>query len=262
MELESLLSYLDHLLKPKLFSDWCNNGLQVEGNGSIDRIAFAVSADANSIDQAIEWKADAMIVHHGLFWKNSETELSNSLTGVFFKKRILPLIKENIHLLAYHLPLDANMEVGHAATLARQLEMQEIVPFAEEKNGSTIGVKGRFKVATTIENLQKSLFKILKHPIVVSSIGRESKINTKIKTAGIITGRASSYWRVALNDKLDAFITGEISENDWSLAFEHGIHLFAGGHTATEELGLISLIKKIETDLKVECKFIRSQNPI
>jgi dinuclear metal center YbgI/SA1388 family protein len=252
MEREKLENFLKNLLSPHTFQDYCPNGLQVIGKENISRIAFAVSATKDSISQAVDAKADCLIVHHGLFWKFHGVR---TLTGPF-AKRIFPLVKNDINLFAYHLPLDANLEIGNAVCLANQLQLFNIQPFGDYK-GSPTGVKGILPQSVDSNTFNKNLKNILDHQIL------HSRPETKdaIKTVGIITGGANSDWLLALKENLDCYITGEMSEHDWHEAKEAGIHMFAGGHHATEKFGVQALMKKINNEFKVDCIYIDSKNP-
>ncbi len=251
MEREKLVSYLDELLKVSEFSDYGPNGLQIEGCQDIQKIAFAVSATVDSIKEACEWGADALIVHHGLFWKFHGPK---TITGVF-AKRVKPLIQNDISLLGYHLPLDAHMEFGNAVSIANQINLTGLKPFGDFK-GSPTGVKGKLKTPLKPTALAKALKGVLGHEIIHSCPNEED-----IKTLGIITGGANNDWETALNEELDAFLTGEISEYNWHDAKEAGIHFFAGGHHATERFGVLALKEHLEKKFSLECKFFDSQNP-
>jgi dinuclear metal center YbgI/SA1388 family protein len=240
-----LESYLNTLLKPELFDDYCPNGLQVEGLDTIVKIAFAVSATADSIAKTVEEGADALIVHHGLFWKFHGPK---TITGPF-AKRVKPLIENNINLFAYHLPLDAHIEIGNAASLAQLLGMKNIQPFAN------MGVKG--ELVTNAQALSHLLEKTLQHPVLLSTPNPSKTIHS----IGIITGGANSQWTLALNDGLDAYITGEMSEHDWHEARESDMVMLAGGHHATEQFGIQTLMSLIEEKFKVPCVYIDSENP-
>src|SRR6185295_12703822 len=122
--LQDLSQDLQQLLSPEDFSDYCPNGIQVEGKHEIQRIAFAVSASLATIEEAVKRKADALIVHHGIFW-NKDTYI---ITGTK-KKKLELLIKEGISLLAYHLPLDAHQQVGNNWKAAFDLGLEDLNPF-------------------------------------------------------------------------------------------------------------------------------------
>ena len=182
---KELLSYLNEYLKTEEFLDYGPNGLQVEGSKSINKIAFSVSATADSIQRAAQLEAEALIVHHGIFWKFHG---ARTLTGPFFK-RVSPLIKNNMNLIGYHLPLDAHMEVGNAASLARLLDLNQLKPFGDYK-GSPIGVYGQLKSPADTDELHRLLEKTLGHQVYhAKPEGLKS-----ISTMGIITGGANGQW--------------------------------------------------------------------
>jgi dinuclear metal center YbgI/SA1388 family protein len=250
-----LEKYLNKLLNIYEFSDYGPNGLQVEGTDEIKKIAFAVSATRESIEKAAALNADALIVHHGLFWKfHGVRTITKS-----FAKRVKPLIKNDINLLGYHLPLDAHIEHGNAAAIAEKLDLDKIKAFGDRK-GAPLGVKGVFKNPIKAKELSGILSKILDHNIILASYDDSSEV----KSIGIITGGANSDWTSARKDGLDAYLTGEISEHDWHEAIEDEIHYFAGGHNATEQFGVQKILKKIHEDFSdknLELFFIPSNNP-
>ncbi len=248
-----LETYLKTLLKPELFDDYCPNGLQVEGKPEVKKVLFAVSATRESAEYAVKIKADALVVHHGLFWKFHGTR---TLTGPFYK-RVAPLLKNDINLFGYHLPLDAQEEVGNAVSIARLIEMGDLKPFGNYK-GAFTGTMGTLKTPMTGMELKKLLEVKLNHSVHYSN-PIEGAV---IKRIGIITGGANSEWREAAKLGLDAYITGEMSEHDYHESRESGIHMFAGGHHATEKFGIISLMKKIQSIYPdLECEFLDSENP-
>lgn len=247
-----LHQYINQLLSSAQFEDYCPNGLQVEGKKEIKKIAFAVSATQESIDSAIQWGADALIVHHGIFWKYAG---ARPVTGAW-GERVKKLIKNDINLYGYHLPLDAHSEVGNAATLGRLIDLTDLAPFGEHKR-QPLGVKGLFKTPLKAKDLKSKLEGILSHDVKLATPDE----NALIRSMGIITGGANNEWSEAMKAGLDSYLTGEISEYNWHDAKEAGIHYFAGGHHATEKFGIQSLMKKIELDLKLECRFFDSQNP-
>lgn len=249
---QQLNDYFLGLLRPETYTDYCPNGLQIEGTEQIERIAFAVSATRDSINRAVEHKADALVVHHGLFWTFHGAK---PLTGAF-AQRVIPLVKHNINLFGYHLPLDGHPDIGNAAVLGRMIGCNQQQPFGDYK-GSATGVKGVLDEPLTADNLQQKLADILKHNVIVAT----ADCNVLIRTVGIITGGANGEWRQAEKQQLDAYITGEISEHDWHESQEAGIHMFAGGHHATERFGIQALMEKVGQHFDVECVFIDSENP-
>ncbi|MFP5385696.1 MAG: Nif3-like dinuclear metal center hexameric protein [Bacteriovoracia bacterium] len=245
--------YFNQLLTPSLFEDYAPNGLQIEGKEDIKRVAFAVSATQDSLKRALEWGADAMVVHHGIFWKYQG---ARTITGAW-GERVKMCTKNDLNLFAYHLPLDAHGEVGNAATLAHELKLTQLEPFAIQKK-QPLGIKGLFPVPLKAAALKAHLEKLLNHSVLLATPD-ENKI---IKTIGIITGGANNEWARAHEEGLDAFLTGEISEYNWHDSIEAGVHYFAGGHHATERPGIMSLMNRVKKDLPdLEVKFFDSENP-
>ncbi len=243
---------INRLLSIYDYKDYGPNGLQVEGKTELKKIAFAVSATKESIAQAAEAGADALFVHHGVFWKYQGAK---PIKGAF-AKRIIPLVKHDINLFAYHLPLDGHQEIGNARSLADLIEMQDFAPFAI-KDKVPMGIKGTLKSPCRAIDLQKKLEVILNHTVVMASHDQDAIV----KTLGIITGGANNDWIEAKRDRLDAYLTGEISEYNWHDAKEEEIHMFAGGHHATEKFGIQSLMKYISDKYGIACVFFDSENP-
>lgn len=253
MKRRDLENFLNEKLKPELFDDYCPNGLQVEGKEEIKKIVFALSATSESANYAVSKKACALIVHHGLFWKFHGPK---TLTGPFYR-RVAPLLKNDINLLGYHLPLDGQIEFGNAATIAQKLELNDILPFGEYKKTYT-GVKGKFNTEISGLDLKNLLEKILGHQVLWSN----PIDGKKIKSIGIITGGANSQWIEAYRTGLDAYLTGEMSEHDWHESREAGVHMFAGGHHATEKLGIMALMNEVKKEFPdLELEYFESDNP-
>lgn len=252
IKVKELEKYLNSLLNIYEFSDYGPNGLQVEGSKTISKVAFSVSATKHSIAKACEWGADALVVHHGLFWKFHGTK---PIKGPF-AKRVIPLIKNDINLFGYHLPLDAHPEVGNAAAIADELELVNRDSFGDYK-GSPTGIKGKFKSPMTRDELAKKLEGILNHKVIHSV----PETKDEIKSIGIITGGANSEWYLAMKEGLDGYLTGEMSEHDWHESAESGVTMFAGGHNATEQFGVQRLKQKIEEKFSLQCLYIESENP-
>ncbi len=244
--------YFQKILTPENFEDYAPNGLQVEGKENIARIAFAVSATQDSIAKAKAWGADALVVHHGIFWKHQGPR---TVTGAW-GERVKSLVKVDLNLFAYHLPLDGHAEIGNAVALGNKLGLTSLSPFALYKR-QPLGAKGKFSSPIKASDLKSKLETLLKHPVIIATPDE----NKMISSIGIITGGANNEWTEAQKDGLDAYLTGEISEYNWHDAKEAGIHYFAGGHHATERFGVIALMEKVTSELKLECDFFDSQNP-
>ena len=252
MHRKDLDTFFTKLLSPELFDDYCPNGLQVEGTENLKKIAFAVSATRDSITQAVDLGVDALVVHHGLFWNFHGTR---TLTGNF-ARRIFPLVQHDINLFAYHLPLDAHPNIGNAAVLGQLIDCHQQNPFGDYK-GCPTGIEGLLNEPLSAKELGFKLQSVLNHEVIIASPDE----NQIIESVGIITGGANSDWQLAHKAGLDAYITGEISEHDWHESQENGIHMFAGGHYATEIFGILALMKKIQRQHPLECVFIDSDNP-
>lgn len=248
-----LLQYLNQQMNPQLFEDYAPNGLQIEGAKSLNKLAFAVSATQESIKAAVDWGAQGLVVHHGVLWKYQGARAIGGAWG----ERLKLCIKNDLNLYAYHLPLDAHGEFGNAVALANKIGMKNLAPFALLKK-QPMGTKGELLSGITVKEFKAKLELLLEHPVIVASHD-ETKI---INTVGIITGGANNEWVKALDDGLDAYLTGEISEYNWHDAKEAGVHYFAGGHHATEKFGIQSLMDKIKKEYpQIDVKFFDSHNP-
>lgn len=249
MTLSDLQTYLDVIMQCKLLTDYCPNGLQVEGRGKIKRLATAVSANLATIQKAVAWKADALIVHHGLFWQGDNYVITGSK-----REKIQLLLENEISLLAYHLPLDMNAQFGNNWKAAQDMGWKELQPFGFHK-GVAIGVQGKIK-ACSRENLKKQLEKYYQHPAVCAFGGNES-----VQTLALISGGSYKSISEAIDLGLDCFITGNYDEPVWSQAFEGNINFFAMGHSATERVGPQGLGEHLKQQFGFEYKFIDIPNP-
>ena len=249
---QQLDAFFDDLLKPGDFTDYGPNGLQVEGAEMIERVAFAVSATADSIAQAAAGGAQALVVHHGLFW---DFHGAKPIVGPF-AGRVRPLVLNDINLFAYHLPLDAHPFVGNNAVLCRELGVRELTPFGEFK-GSEIGQGGRLPTPLTAAELKRKLRAILDHDVVLASPDDTALVTS----VGVVTGGANNEWPQALAAGFDAYVTGEISEHNWHEAREAGLPFYAGGHNATERFGVQALMEQARSFFGLDCFFISSPNP-
>lgn len=256
----SLLAACNALLMPERFTDYGPNGLQVEGKAQIRKIVSGVTASRALIEAAIAAKADAIFVHHGLFWRGQ----SGTVTG-WMKQRLALLLAHDINLLAYHLPLDAHPELGNNAQLGLKLgflpgkntDWPEIKHFGEQSLGWLVNIEQN--ALTTIqnpENLQKHLENTLKRP--VAGVFVDSLV---IKNIAWCTGGAQSYFEAAIAAGADAFITGEMSEPQAHLARECGVAYFACGHHATERYGAPAVAAHLAAQFGIEHEFIEIDNP-
>lgn len=243
-----LLDYCHQLLDVGAWNDYAPNGLQVEGTPRIQRIITGVTACAKLIDAAIDWRADALIVHHGFFWKNEPPEL----TGMKYR-RIARLIRHDINLLAYHLPLDAQPEFGNNAALSLQLGLVNVHPFGAMQ----LALSGDLPMPTEVMALGQTLERLLgRTPLIV---GPQDKT---IRRIGLCTGAAQDGIVEAAQMGLDAYVSGEISERTTHIAREEGITYFAAGHHATEREGVRRLGIKLAEAFDLEVRFVDIGNPV
>lgn len=249
MTLNEFNDYLNAFLKKENFpADPSLNGIQIQNSEpdskQIKKIAFAVDACEESAKIAAKNGADILVVHHGLFWGGCQT-----ITGSFYK-RISTFVKNDLALIGYHIPLDANNPYGNNYGIANKLGLTKLESFGSWR-GMDIGVKGDFKNPLTIEELKSRLSEITHTPCSAFSFGKPT-----IKTVGIISGGAGEDVDQAAELGLDAYITGEFAHEQFHYAKEMGINVIAGGHYGTEIVGVSLLKEKVEKELKIETMFI------
>ena len=244
MELSRLVAWLDTYLETDAFEDVSLNGLQVEGQPEVNKVAVAVDSSLTTFEQAAEVGADLLIVHHGLFWGQPLP-----LTGMH-GRRVRYLLEHNLSLYASHLPLDAHREVGNNWGLARILGMDDLEPFGHWGKRA-IGVKGRFPNAVTLRELADTLEKELGESVLVHAGGK-----LELDTLGIISGAAARDVATAADEGLDAFLTGEPKHETFYDAFERGIDALYAGHYMTETVGVSLLADKIEQEFGLATEFI------
>lgn len=250
----ALTRAFDALLQPERFKDFAPNGLQVEGKPEVRKIVSGVTASLALIEAAIASQADAIFVHHGLFWRGQD----GRVTG-WMRKRLGLLLAHDINLLAYHLPLDAHPELGNNAQLGLLLGLRaydgEQGRFADNRLGF-LGSRvdgGSFACA---EALAQHLESALKRPVL--QVGQAPGA---IKKIAWCTGGAQGYFEAAIAAGADAFITGEISEPQAHYAREMGVPFFACGHHATERYGAPAVAAHVAAQLGLAHVFIDIDNP-
>lgn len=248
MLLNELRDYNASLLQTGLFKDHCPNGVQVEGRAEIRRIATGVTASQNVLDSAIEWGADAILVHHGYFWRNEDA----TIVGIK-KRRIARLLSNDVSLLTYHLPLDAHPELGNNAQLGKLLGLVEQGRFGEQN----IAWLGSLVHAQTLAQFTRRVAHALNRAPQV--IGDDAMTMQKVAWC---TGGAQGYFEAAIAQGVDAYITGEISEQNFHLAQESGVAFIAAGHHATERLGIQALGEHLAIQFGLEHCFFDQPNPI
>lgn len=251
MKNRKLANKLDQLLEIHQFKDFCPNGLQIEGDDDVKKIITGVTANQALIDIAIEENADAILVHHGFFWKGEKQEI----VGMKYN-RIKALIENGINLYAYHLPLDVHPELGNNAQLARLLEIIDRRPL-EPWDKRSVGRVGKFEQAITPDVLSARIESALfRKPLHIEG-GKE-----EIKSIAWCTGGGQDYITIAAEQGIDAFISGEISERTVHIAREMGIHYYAAGHHATERYGVQALGQWLEEELDMDVLFLDIDNPV
>jgi dinuclear metal center YbgI/SA1388 family protein len=246
----ALLNACNDVLQPARFKDYGPNGLQVEGTDAIRHLVSGVTASRALIEAAIDAKADAIFVHHGLFWRGQD----GTVTG-WMKQRLQLLLAHNINLLAYHLPLDAHPQLGNNAQLGQRLGLQVQGAFGEQDLGLW-GTRTDGQAFANAQALAAAVSQSLgRKPVVVQTPGRE------IRKVAWCTGGAQSYFEAAIAAGVDAFITGEISEPQAHLARETGVAFLACGHHATERYGAPATAAHVAAQLGISHQFIEIDNP-
>jgi len=252
MNILQLEKILNEKLSPQLIKDYAPNGLQVEGKQEVTRIVTGVTASQALVDKAVELNADALLVHHGYFWKG-EPEPIRGMKG----NRIRTLIKNDINLLGYHLPLDIHPELGNNAELARLLDID--VEGGMEGHPQSVAMRGRLKQPMSGGELASKINQVLNRQPLHIAPDQAGKI---IETIGWCTGGGQDYIELAVQLGLDAFISGEISERTTYTAREMGIHYFAAGHHATERYGVKALGEWLAAEHGLDVEFIDIDNPV
>ncbi|MFO1211364.1 MAG: Nif3-like dinuclear metal center hexameric protein [Paenacidovorax caeni] len=242
-----LLRGLDGLLQPERFKDYGPNGLQVEGKDSIQRIVSGVTASRALIEAAIAARADALFVHHGLFWRGQDGRIVG-----WMKERLRLLLAHDISLFAYHLPLDAHPDLGNNAQLGRVLGWQADQRFGEQELGcvAPAAFADAQALAAHVERV----------------LGRAATLvpgdsTRAIRRVAWCTGGAQGFFEAAIAAGADAFITGEISEPQAHLARETGVAFIAAGHHATERYGAPAVAAHMAAQYGLEHQFIDIANP-
>ena len=248
MKRDELVRYLDELLESQRFRDYCPNGLQVEGARDVRRIVAGVTASQALIEAAIECGADTLLVHHGWFWRGDD----GRVTG-FRKARMQALLKHDINLIAYHLPLDGHPEFGNNAQLAECFGWSVEGRFGEQD----LGRYGRTAVPCALSELVEEIStQLCRQPLVIGDGSR------RIERIAWCSGGAQGYFEQAVALGVDAYLSGEISEHSVHLARESGVAFIAAGHHATERFGVQALARHVAERFGLECEFVDIDNPV
>ena len=248
---KELSTYLYQLLSCDRYNDYAPNGVQVEGKEQIKRICTAVTASDEVITQAIAWKADALLVHHGYFWRGE----SPVITGMK-RQRLNKLLRHDVNLLAYHLPLDCHPELGNNACLAKLFEVDSVQMHSAGSTDNLLWT-GSLSQPMTHDELADFLSKKLKRtPLCITG---NDKTITRIAWC---SGGAQDFIEEANRLGVDAYLSGEISERTYYQAKELGIHYYSCGHHATERYGIQALGEYLASYFRLEHTFIDSYNPV
>jgi dinuclear metal center YbgI/SA1388 family protein len=249
--LPTLVQYCKDLLSVDEFRDYCPNGLQVEGRPVIKKIISGVTASQALLDAAVGMNADLILVHHGYFWKGE----NESIVGIK-KRRINTLLSNDMSLLAFHLPLDAHSVLGNNAQLAKKMNWK-IVSGLDGELGRAIGMVGELEKPQMAEQLCAEFSQKLSRPVQ-----HIQGITRPIKKIAWCTGGAQGYIEKALEEGVDAYISGEISEQTVHIAREAGIDYFAAGHHATERYGVQALGEHLAAHFGIEHSYVEIDNPV
>ena len=247
---QDLLQAFDTLLQPARFKDYGPNGLQVEGKAQVRKIVSGVTASLALIEAAVAARADAIFVHHGLFWRGQD----GRVTG-WMKQRLALLLAHDINLFAYHLPLDAHPELGNNAQLGLQLGLAASARFGEQDLGF-IGGRGDGTSFADAAALAAHVQQVLKRAVVQAGPAQKP-----IRNIAWCTGGAQGYFEAAIAAGADVFITGEISEPQAHYAREMGVAFIACGHHASERYGAPAVAGQVAAKLGLAHEFIDIDNP-
>ncbi|BBE50229.1 GTP cyclohydrolase 1 type 2 [Ferriphaselus amnicola] len=248
MLLNELRDYIGSLLEVSRFRDYSPNGVQVEGKAEVFRIATGVTASQRLLDAALAWGADAILVHHGYFWRGEDA----TLTGIK-KQRIAKLLQADVSLLAYHLPLDAHPVLGNNAQLAQRLGFVEHARFGEQE----LACSGELVQVQSLDALAQQVADTLQRVPLVIGDGSRS-----IRRIAWCSGGAQDYFEQAAALGADAYLTGEISERHAHLAEELGVAFIAAGHHATERYGVQALGVHLAERFGLEHHFFDMDVPV
>lgn len=240
--------YLNNVMEIGRFKDYCPNGLQVEGRRKIEKIATGVTASLAFLERALEWGADAVLVHHGYFCRNEPPQI----TGRKYH-RLKLLLANDLNLLAFHLPLDAQPQFGNNAQLGERLGLIADGQFGDQG----LGQIATLPMPVSLEHFTAKVERVLNRaPLVIGDPDQQ------LRRIAWCTGGAQSYFDAAIEAGADAYLTGEASEFVTHAAAESGVAFVAGGHHATERFGIQALGRLLAEQFGLEHTFIDIHNPV
>src|SRR3954453_23824093 len=268
--LNDILRDIDSLLEPGRFHDYGPNGLQVPATDEIEVVATGVSAQAELFERAAEMGADLVLTHHGILWDRAPRRIDAPM-----KRRLKLLFDHDMALAAYHLPLDAHLEVGNAALLAAQLGAVAVEPFGAHGSETVGGLArfdepvGRGALMAPVGGLLGCAARVCREPLIarVEEVCGPPPVAfpagpDQVSTLGIVTGAGADYALEAADLGLDAFLTGEPAERSMADCRERGITFIAAGHYATETFGIRKLGEFVQERHGVHAEFLHIPNPI
>ncbi len=250
-KLKAILSFANDLLKSDQFTDYCPNGLQVEGKSDVTHITTGVSASVELFQRAKDIQADLVLVHHGIIWGSNPQTITGN-----FKKRIEALLCQNISLLAYHLPLDAHEELGNNALIADLFKLKNRESFAKYK-GRDIGVIGYLDESTSVNDFEERIKITFQCNPISYHYGSD-----KVQKVAVVSGGAPECIIEAAERTCDVYITGEVAESTLHLAKEERMNFIAAGHYNTEKYGVQALGNRIAKEFNIKHTFIDIPNSI
>lgn len=251
VELIDLVRHCDERLEAGRFRDYCPNGLQVEGRGEVKRLAAAVTASQAVLDSAVDWGADALLVHHGYFWRGE----AEPLVGMK-RRRLATLLGAQMSLIAYHLPLDAHAELGNNAQLGQRLGLARTAAL-DPSDPTSVGDFGSLATPTTLGELCGRIEGLTgRVPLLIGDAART------VTRVAWCTGAAQGYIDKAVAAGAEVYLSGEVSEPTVHAAREQGIAYIAAGHHATERYGVQALAGHLADHFSLEWTFIDEDNPV
>lgn len=247
MNHKALENNLNTLLSVEKYKDYAPNGLQVEGRANVQTVVCGVTASLELIEMAVARQADAIIVHHGYFWKGE----NQTITGMK-QRRIKTLLENDINLYGYHLPLDGHEALGNNAQLGKLWQVQHAAPIAP------------FELLWTGELADIAAEDFAR--TLACTLGREPLLvrggSHLIRKLAWCSGGAQGFLEQAVQQGADAYVSGEISEKTYHEAKEYGIHYFAAGHHATERGGISAIADYLNANTTLRCEFVDCSNPV
>jgi len=245
---DELRDYLDQLLDPTRLKDYCPNGLQVEGKEEVRRIVCGVTASQNLLNTAVAREADALLVHHGYFWRGED----GRVTGIR-RQRLATLLAHGISLYAYHLPLDLHPELGNNVQFGRLMGWRGVAAFGDQGLGWMASLP---RPETAIQIARSLAARLGREPLLVGDGERP------VSRVGWCTGAAQGFMEQAVAAGVDLYVSGEISEPTVHLAREAGVPYLAAGHHATERYGVMAVGRHLRDFCGLSVEFMDEDNPV